>query len=102
MVQTVQKMYKERPNYFSRMYTKQVSQLTYSELCSYIGQTVRMMSDCDMFPNFDVTGEIQDISIRSNIEYIITIYVSRTENNVYNKRQLQVGSNMSNLTIESL
>ena len=78
---------------------KQVAKLTYSELCSYIGQTVRMTSDCDMFPNFDVTGEIQNITIRDNIEYIITIAVD-THTSVYHKKIIQIGSNMSNLTIE--
>ena len=78
---------------------KQVAKLTYSELCSYIGQTVRMTSDCDMFPNFDVTGEIQNISIRDNIEYVITIAVD-THASVYHKKILYIGSNMSNLTIE--
>ena len=78
---------------------KQVAKLTYSELCSYIGQTVRMTSDCDMFPNFDVTGEIQNITIRDNIEYIITIAVD-TRTSVYHKKILYIGSNMSNLTIE--
>lgn len=79
---------------------KQVAKLTYSELCSYIGQTVRMTSDCDMFPNFDVTGEIQNITIRDNIEYIITIAVD-THTSVYHKKILYIGSNMSNLTIET-
>ena len=78
---------------------KHVAKLTYSELCSYIGETVRMTSDCDMFPNFDVTGEIQNITIRDNIEYIITIAVD-THTSVYHKKMLQIGSNMSNLTIE--
>ena len=59
-----------------------------------------MTSDCDMFPNFDVTGEIQNISIRDNIEYVITIAVTKTVNNTYNKKILHIGSNMSNLTIE--
>ena len=58
-----------------------------------------MTSDCDMFPNFDVTGEIQNISIRDNIEYVITIAVD-TDASVYHKKILQIGSNMSNLTIE--
>ena len=79
---------------------KYVAKLTYSELCSYIGQTVRMTSDCDMFPNFDVTGEIQNITIRDNIEYVITIAVTKTVNNKYHKKILYIGSNMSNLTIE--
>ena len=59
-----------------------------------------MTSDCDMFPNFDVTGEIQNITIRDNIEYVITIAVTKTVNNTYNKKILHIGSNMSNLTIE--
>lgn len=58
-----------------------------------------MTSDCDMFPNFDVTGEIQNITIRDNIEYIITIAVD-THTSVYHKKIIQIGSNMSNLTIE--
>ena len=58
-----------------------------------------MTSDCDMFPNFDVTGEIQNITIRDNIEYVITIAVD-THTSEYHKKILQVGSNMSNLTIE--
>lgn len=92
-------MCRERLNYFSKMQRKQVAKLTYSELCSYIGSTVRLTSDCDIFPNFDVTGEIQNITIRDNIEYVITIAVD-THTSVYHKKILQIGSNMSNLTIE--
>lgn len=59
------------------------------------GKNVRFISDCEFFPNFDVTLKIKNIYIASNSEFI---FEGKTKNN----KSLKVGSNMKNLQFEIL
>ena len=58
------------------------------------GKNVRFVSDCEIFPNFDVTGKVLSIEIGKNNEYIFKLRTSR--------RVISVGSNMKNLKVEFL
>ena len=67
-----------------------ISKYTYSELCNQlIGKIVNFKSDCQFFPNFDVTGKVLSITISKNNEYIIKI--------LRNGKTYDIGSNMKNL-----
>ena len=54
-----------------------------------IGKNVQFKSDCEFFPNFDVTMKISSIYLQNN-EIIF-------EGTVKNKRNFKIGSNMKNL-----
>lgn len=58
------------------------------------GKNVRFVSDCEIFPNFDVTGKVLSIEIGKNNEYIFKLRTAR--------RVISVGSNMKNLKVEFL
>lgn len=58
------------------------------------GKNVRFVSDCEIFPNFDVTGKVLSIEIAQNNEYIFKLRTAR--------RVISVGSNMKNLKVEFL
>lgn len=73
---------------------KFIKDLTYSELQNLNGKNVRFVSDCTLFDNFDITGNVLSITIRDNIEFIFQI-----RNNKTNKI-IKIGSNMSNLQFE--
>ena len=59
-----------------------------------IGRKVRFKSDCEIFPNFDVTGRVTGISY-SNSEIIIKCLTEKG-------KALTIGSNMKNLRFELL
>ena len=70
-----------------------VSKYSYIDLCKLlIGKTVNFKSDCQFFPNFDVTGKVIKIDISKTNEYLIII--------IYNHKQYIVGSNMHNLSFQ--
>ena len=67
-----------------------VSKYSYTELCSQlIGKIVNFKSDCQFFPNFDVTGKVIAIDIAKNNEYLIKL--------LRNGKVYDIGSNMRNL-----
>lgn len=59
-----------------------------------IGHKVRFISDCEFFPNFDVTCNVKQIYMKGN-EMIIEV-------NTLNNKHLTIGSNMKNLQFELL
>lgn len=59
-----------------------------------IGHKVRFISDCEFFPNFDVTCNVKQIYMKGN-EMIIEV-------NTLNNKHLAIGSNMKNLQFELL
>ena len=59
-----------------------------------IGHKVRFISDCEFFPNFDVTCNVKQIYIKGN-EIIFEV-------NTLNNKHLTIGSNMKNLQFELL
>lgn len=72
---------------------KEISKISYKELMSFIGKNLRFTSDCEFFPNFDVSGKVLSIDFGNN-ENIIYI---KTE-----KRIVHIGTNMKNLKFEYL
>lgn len=68
-----------------------ISQFSYKKLCNIlIGNIVNFKSDCQIFPNFDITGLVLSIDIAKNNEYIIKI--------IKNGKKYDIGSHMHNLT----
>lgn len=55
-----------------------------------LGKTVNFKSDCDFFPNFNITGKIISYTIKNN-ELIFKLRIP-TKNKI-----IDVGSNMKNL-----
>lgn len=72
-----------------------VKKLTYNELLKYQSMRCRLTSDCEFFPNFNITGIVDSINIQSN-EYVINIKTEPTG------KIIPVGSNMRNLKITTL
>lgn len=72
-----------------------VSKYSYNDLCQIlIGKIANFKSDCQFFPNFDVTGTVLRIDIARNNEFIIKI--SR------NGKKYDIGSKMHNLSFAIL
>ena len=59
-----------------------------------IGKLTNFKSDCEFFPDFDVTGKVKRISIASNNEILFHIIVKHKE--------YTIGSNMKNLSFKIL
>lgn len=55
-----------------------------------VGKLTQFKSDCELFPNFDVTGKVKRISIARNNEILIHVNVKG--------KTYQIGANMSNLS----
>ena len=69
---------------------KLVKDMTYDEIFALRGNEVRFISDCEIFPNFDIAGKVMSISLEGS-EYIFTVLVKGK--NIY------IGSNMKNLKV---
>lgn len=71
-----------------------VSNYNYIDLCNLIiGKIVNFKSDCQFFPNFNMTGRVLSITINYTNEFLIKIKTS-------NGKNYDIGSNMKNLTFE--
>ena len=55
-----------------------------------IGKEVNFKSDCQFFPNFNVTGKVEQIKYASNGELIIIVKIKN--------KSITIGSNMHNLS----
>ena len=62
--------------------------MTYDEIYSLIGSEVRFISDCEIYPNFDVIGKVKSISLEDS-EYVFIVSVKG--------KNIHIGSNMKNL-----
>ena len=69
---------------------KFVKNMTYDEIYLLRGNEVRFISDCEIFPNFDITGKVKSISLEGS-EYIFVVSIKGK--NIY------IGSNMKNLKV---
>jgi hypothetical protein len=45
---------------------KEVSKISYNELLALKGKNVRFISDCEIFPNFDVSGKVLSLEFNNN------------------------------------
>lgn len=64
------------------------------ELSKLINKKVRFVSDCEFFPNFDVTCKIKQVHMKGN-EILFEV-------NTLSNKNLTIGSNMKNLQYELL
>ena len=72
-----------------------ISNYSYEELCNILmGKLVNLKSDCQIFPNFDVTGKVTNIVISKNKEYIIKL--------LRNGKVYDIDSHMHNLRFSLL
>ena len=77
---------------------KPISSLSYFNIISQLlKKKVRFISDCEIFPNFDVKVLINDIYLYKSSKEIIF-----ETTNLSNKKHLTIGSNMKNLQFELL
>lgn len=72
-----------------------VKNKSFEELSQLTGNVVNFVSNCDFFPNFNVTGRVLRIDL-SNNETMFEVSVHP------NDRVIKIGSNMKNLTYEIL
>lgn len=72
---------------------KLVKNMTYDEIYSLRGSEVRFISDCEIFPNFDVIGKVKSISLESS-EYIFNVFIKG--------KNIRIGSNMKNLRVKKI
>ena len=70
-----------------------VKSKTYEQLKHLLGKKVHFKSDCELFPNFDVSGKVIEMRYGSNLE-ILFKFVS------FNGKTIDIGSNMKNLRYE--
>ena len=69
---------------------KLIKKMTYEEIYSLKGNEVRFISDCELFPNFDVIGKVKSISLIDS-EYVFIVSVKG--------KNIHIGSNMKNLRV---
>lgn len=73
---------------------KKVSGMSYQQLKSeLLGKKAHFMSDCELFPNFNVYGKVIEMHIGSHLETIMKFLSS-------NGKTIEIGSNMKNLKYE--
>ena len=72
---------------------KLVKKMSYNEIYSLKGSTIQFVSDCELFPNFDVTGKVKSISLEGS-EYVFTVSIKG--------KNIHIGSNMKNLRVKKI
>ena len=72
-----------------------ISSYDYEKIANnLVGKPIRFVSDCELFPNFDVSGKIINLSINSTGEIIMNFRIRSTG------RIIIIGSRMRNLRFE--
>ena len=56
-------------------------------------RTIQFVSDCELFPNFDVTGKVMSISLEGS-EYVFNVFIKG--------KNIHIGSNMKNLRVKKI
>ncbi len=74
---------------------EKINGYNYSFLKTLAGKRVHFISDCELFPNFDVTVKVIRVTIESNKEVVFHCLNQRGKNTT-------IGSNMKNLRFEIL
>ena len=69
---------------------KLVKNMAYDEIYSLQGSEVRFISDCEIFPNFDIIGKVKSISLIGS-EYVFNVSIKG--------KNIHIGSNMKNLKV---
>ena len=69
---------------------KLIKKMTYEEIYSLKGNEVRFISDCEIFPNFDIIGKVKSISLIGS-EYVFIVSVKG--------KNIHISSNSKNLRV---
>ena len=72
---------------------KLVKKMTYDEIYSLKGSNIQFVSDCELFPNFDVNGKVKSISFEGS-EYVFIVSIKG--------KNIHIGSNMKNLRVKKI
>lgn len=67
--------------------------MAYDEIYSLKGSNIQFVSDCELFPNFDVTGKVMSISLEGS-EYVFNVFIKG--------KNIHIGSNMKNLRVKKI
>ena len=93
-------MLKIRNIYFYKSWNvkvEKISSYTIEKITNkLLGKKVRFISDCELFPNFDVKVQVISVSISQNREILFDC------RNISNRKKLVIGSNMRNLRFQIL
>lgn len=73
---------------------KAVSRSTLDDIYLLIGKNVHFVSDCELFPEFDIVCKVIRIDIL-NGEYLFNVNISKPK-----RKQLTISGNMKNLQYE--
>lgn len=74
-----------------------VKKYTYNQIKEMLNKkTVRFVSDCQFFPDFDVTGKVRYVDVASNGELMFHLKLLKSQ------KKIQIGYNMKNLKFEIL
>lgn len=74
---------------------KRIKGLSYSQIHQYLfNKRANFKSDCEFFPNFDVSGKVIQITNLGS-EILIVVLTS-------NQKRIKIGSNMKNLRFKLL
>ena len=71
-----------------------VKSQSFKDLQNLTGKLVKFMSSCEMFPQFNVTGNVTNVSIGKNNEIIFDVITKP------NNKNIKIGSNMRRLSYE--
>ena len=75
-----------------------VKNLSYIDICKRLNnRKVHFISDCELFPNFDVIVHVYQINLSKTNEIL---FETKVLNNTH--KHLTIGSNMKNLRFEIL
>lgn len=69
------------------------SKMTMKELSSYIGETFQFTATCEIFPNFNVIGKVNKVSLNTNGE--LMIYITNNQG-----KTIPIGQNMHGLIMK--
>lgn len=69
-----------------------VSNIKINDLYNLIGKKVKFTADCQLFPNFNITGILENIEF-TDYEKIFTLNI--------NNKKYTIGSNMPKLNIST-
>ena len=74
---------------------KIVKKYTYETLTTLcLGKQVHFISDCELFPNFDVNVQVNSISISESKEILFNCKI------LNNRKNITIGSKMKNLKFQ--
>ena len=75
---------------------KYTRSMTYNQITStLLGKRAHFLAECELFPNFDVTGKVMSHRISNNGELILVVKTSTG-------KSIDIGTNMTGLKFDIL